>query len=210
MHGVLCCSRNVNYYFFLQLNERIIAESGEPEQNVGQKTEEQLDLSTRYTIPTESATTSESQSKSRKKKKLRDQRLETAFQILTPNASSSSNDDETQDFANFVVKKLRKYDTLTRSAVQHAIMGVLLNADMSLHQMQQPNTQAGPSNPFGVHPLVAETPISGMNLLSMPHRSQRPPPADTPSTSSTPQTTGECVPSPGTSEDELLLRDFVS
>lgn len=150
------------------------------------------------------------QSKSRKKKKLRDQRLKTAFQILTPNASSSSNDDETQDFANFVVKKLRKYDTLTRSAVQHAIMGVLLNADMSLHQMQQPSTQAGPSNPFGVHPLVAETPISGMNLLSMPHRSQRPPPADTPSTSSTPQTTGECVPSPDTSEDELLLRDFVS
>ncbi|XP_047494107.1 uncharacterized protein LOC125042509 [Penaeus chinensis] len=171
--------------------------------------EDQLTFGSGDTGVAESAPNSLPKVKARKKIKLQDQRSDTASQIFTPYAPSSS-DDETQDFANFVAKKIRKYDSLTQSAVQHAIMVILLNTDMSLHQEKQSSAQASPRNSYSAHPLFAETPISGMNLSSMIHRNQPPPAFDTPSTSSTTQTKGECVLSPSNSEDEFHLQEAIT
>lgn len=179
----------------------------EQEQKVCHREEDQLTYGSGDTGVAESAPNSLPQVKARKKIKLQDQRSDTASQ---PPYAPSSSDDETQDFANFVAKKIRKYDSLTRSAVQHAIMVILLNTDMSLHQEKQSSAQASPSNSYGVHPLFAESPISGKDLSSMVHGNQPPPAFDTPSASSTTQAKGECVLSPSISEDEFHLQEAIT
>lgn len=70
---------------------------------------------------------------SKKRKKPEDVRLEKAFELLTASATNSVND-ESQDFGNFVAKKLRKYPAKTQSAIQNAILGIFLNADNGLYE----------------------------------------------------------------------------
>jgi hypothetical protein len=69
----------------------------------------------------------------KKRKTTEDSRLDKAFELLTASVANSIND-ESQDFGNFVAKKLRKYSAKTQSLVQNAIMGIFLNAENGLYE----------------------------------------------------------------------------
>lgn len=69
----------------------------------------------------------------KKRKTIEDDRLDKAYELLTASATNSIND-ESQDFGNFVAKKLRKYSDKTQSLVQNAIMGIFLNAEDGLYE----------------------------------------------------------------------------
>lgn len=80
----------------------------------------------------------------RKRKKLtEDDRLNKAFEILT---NTTLNSDESQDFGNFVAKKLRKYTSTIQCKIQNAIMGIFLDADSGLYE-QRYHTYDLPINP---------------------------------------------------------------
>ncbi|KAF0748611.1 MADF domain-containing protein [Aphis craccivora] len=70
---------------------------------------------------------------SKKRKKPEDPRLDKAFELLTA-AASATNADESQNFGDFVANKLRKYSARTQSAIQHAFMGIFLNADNGMYE----------------------------------------------------------------------------
>lgn len=79
-----------------------------------------------------------------KKRKIpEDHRLDKAFELLT--AASVTNSDESQNFGNFVANKLRKYSARTQSAIQHAFMGIFLNADNGMYEQPLPYTFDYPS-----------------------------------------------------------------
>lgn len=67
----------------------------------------------------------------KRKKQTVDDRLNKAFELLT---ATTLNSDESQDFGNFVAKKLRKYSSTTQSKIQNAIMGIFLDADSGLYE----------------------------------------------------------------------------
>lgn len=80
---------------------------------------------------------------SKKRKNQEDHRLNKAFELLT--AASVTNSDESQNFGNFVANKLRKYSSRTQSAIQHAVMGIFLNADNGIYDQPLPYTFEYPS-----------------------------------------------------------------
>jgi hypothetical protein len=61
----------------------------------------------------------------RKKKKMEDQRLEKAFELLTACSNQTVND-ECQQFGNMIAAKLRYYNETVRCAIQYEIMNVFL------------------------------------------------------------------------------------
>lgn len=77
----------------------------------------------------------QSETSSKKTKKMtEDDRLNKAFKILTATAALNFTSDESQDFGNFVAKKLRKYSLRTQGFIQNAIMRTFLNADNGLYE----------------------------------------------------------------------------
>jgi len=81
---------------------------------------------------------------SKKRKNAEDHRLDKAFGLLTA-AASATNSDEQQNFGNFVANKLKKYSARTQSAIQHAFMGIFLNADNGMYEQPLPYTFDYPS-----------------------------------------------------------------
>lgn len=81
---------------------------------------------------------------SKKRKNPEDHRLDKAFGLLTA-AASAANSDEQQNFGNFVANKLKKYSARTQSAIQHAFMGIFLNADNGMYEQPLPYTYDYPS-----------------------------------------------------------------
>ncbi|KAL4125887.1 hypothetical protein QTP88_010124 [Uroleucon formosanum] len=79
-----------------------------------------------------------------KKRKNPDHRLDKAFGLLTA-AASATYSDEQQHFGNFVANKLKKYSARTQSAIQHAFMGIFLNANNGMYEQPLPYTFDYPS-----------------------------------------------------------------
>lgn len=112
----------------------------------------------------------------KKRKKPEDTRLDKAFELLTASAANSVND-ESQDFGNFVAKKLRKYSAKTQSSIQNAIMGIFLNADNGLYE-QPLYTYNYPLN----QPTYSESSnVSQISNLSSPYTTPTPESSQTPS-----------------------------
>lgn len=99
--------------------------------------------STSSSLPTPSLSTPTPPS-SKKRKNPEDHRLDKAFGLLTA-AASATNSDEQQNFGNFVANKLKKYSARTQSAIQHAFMGIFLNADNGMYEQPLPYTFDYPS-----------------------------------------------------------------
>ncbi|XP_068220120.1 uncharacterized protein [Palaemon carinicauda] len=120
-----------------------------------------------------------------RKQRIQEQRLDTAFEILK---SSVSSNDEAQDFGNLIAKKLRTYDACTRSAVQHAIMGIFLKVDMGNFEQQPALARSRPGN--DQHSLQHFS-FPAVNIPSVSHFNQPSPSFDSRSASSSPHLTGQ-------------------
>ena len=68
-----------------------------------------------------------------RKKKMTEQRLEKAFELLTVCSNQTMND-ECQRFGNTIATKLRNYNETVRCVIQNEIMNVFLNAITGLYE----------------------------------------------------------------------------
>jgi len=66
-----------------------------------------------------------------KRKNEEDGNLDTSFSVLNSSVASEI-DDDSQVFGNLVAVKLRRYDNVTRSSIQNAVLGSFLDADKGL------------------------------------------------------------------------------
>lgn len=109
----------------------------------------------------------------KKRKKSKDDRLDKAFKLLTGSLSNSLPDDESQDFGNFVAKKLTKYSYKTQGAIQNAIMGIFLNADNGLYEQTYTYNVCPPFNHiYGASTNQSIETSNNSNPLS-PHTSSK-------------------------------------
>jgi len=81
----------------------------------------------------------------RKKKKMEDQRLEKAFELLAACSNQFMND-ECQHFGNMIAAKLRNYNETVRCVIQNEIMIIFLNASRGLYERYH-HTHLQPINP---------------------------------------------------------------
>lgn len=91
------------------------------------------------------------------RKKVKEQRLEKAFNILEASASKSKEETECEIFGKFIGKKLEKYSFTTRINVQQAIMNIMFSADRGHHEPryeQQPHPNQ--SNRSSSYPNILE------------------------------------------------------
>jgi hypothetical protein len=84
----------------------------------------------------------------RKKKKMEDERLEKAFELLTVRSNQTMNH-ECQHFGNMIAANLRDYDTI-QCVIQNEIMSVFLNANRGLYERYH-HTHLQPINPPQAH-----------------------------------------------------------
>ncbi|XP_068083483.1 uncharacterized protein [Anabrus simplex] len=65
----------------------------------------------------------------KRKRRVEDERLEKAFEILAESASKHQEEDECQIFGNLVVKSMQKYSPINRAEIEHSLVDILLRAD---------------------------------------------------------------------------------
>ena len=122
----------------------------------------------------------------RKKKKMEDQCLEKAFELLTACSNQSMND-ECQHFGNMIAAKLRNYNETVRCVIQNEIIIIFLNASTGLYERYH-HTHLQPINlPQAHFP-------SGPS--KMYPRSINPPPHTSLSSLCSPSCSGNTSPSP--------------
>ena len=85
----------------------------------------------------------------RKKKKMEDQHLEKAFELLTACSNKIMND-ECQHFGNMIAAKLRNYNDMIRCVFQCEILSVFLNANRGFYEHYH-HTHLQPINPPQAH-----------------------------------------------------------